>query len=381
MNLKQQDKNKNIKKILIAAGCTAVVMCGLVLLVLFSAGVIFNKEMPVDNTEHILFDSGKIKKLNTKRDVVLCDYEGLTIPLNETEPSEDEVNDEVYERLWKYRVLQDDNDLVIADGDVINIDYTGFYEGEQLQGTDTEGKGTDVTLGDGVYLEDFENALLGRNPGDEFDADVTFPSDYGIEPINGKTITFKVKINGVYGLPDTTEEFFAENFGGVAKDGESFFEYVKNQMHDENNKNWIKNYIISNCSIVKCPKKYLEYLELYAENTMIYEYEQYTNVYNTYYGVAPWDNVYDFFGITEEQFDESVKATAYATAAYNMIIQAIYEKEGLPKITDEDITRIIISLGYIEDDKDELYEYYGRGYFALLAMEDITLTDLVKKAS
>lgn len=93
---------------------------------------------------------------------------------------------------------QTDSSLAIADGDKVNIDYVGYVDGTAFEGGDTKGQGTDLTIGSGTYIDDFEEQLIGAHPGDTVTVNVTFPENYGKENLNGKDATFDVTINGIY---------------------------------------------------------------------------------------------------------------------------------------------------------------------------------------
>lgn len=91
-----------------------------------------------------------------------------------------------------------DTSLCVEDGDIVNIDYTGYVDGEAFDGGSTGGYGTDLTIGSGMYIDDFEEQLIGHYVGENVTVEVTFPEDYGIEELNGKDAQFEVTINGIY---------------------------------------------------------------------------------------------------------------------------------------------------------------------------------------
>lgn len=94
--------------------------------------------------------------------------------------------------------LQTDASLTVEDGDTVNIDYVGTVDGTEFDGGSTGGMGTDLTIGSGLYIDDFEDQLVGSHPGDEVEVTVTFPEDYGKEDLNGKEAVFDVTVNGIY---------------------------------------------------------------------------------------------------------------------------------------------------------------------------------------
>lgn len=91
-----------------------------------------------------------------------------------------------------------DSSLTVEDGDTVNIDYVGSIDGVEFDGGNTQGNGTDLTIGSGRYIDDFEEQLIGAHPGDEVEVTVTFPDDYGNDELNGKEAVFDVTVNGIY---------------------------------------------------------------------------------------------------------------------------------------------------------------------------------------
>ncbi len=87
---------------------------------------------------------------------------------------------------------------VVEEGDTVNIDYTGYLDGEAFSGGSTNGAGADLELGSGTYIDGFEEQVEGHSVGETFDINVTFPDDYSATDLAGKEVTFNITINGVY---------------------------------------------------------------------------------------------------------------------------------------------------------------------------------------
>ena len=92
-------------------------------------------------------------------------------------------------------------------GDIANIDYEGFVDGVAFAGG--KGEGHDLTLGSGQFIPGFEEQIVGKTVGEEFDVNVTFPTEYHAEELAGKAATFKTKLNGLKAeeLPALDDEF------------------------------------------------------------------------------------------------------------------------------------------------------------------------------
>ena len=49
-----------------------------------------------------------------------------------------------------------DSSLEVTDGNKVNIDYVGKIDGVAFDGGSTDGKGTDLVIGSGTYIDNFE---------------------------------------------------------------------------------------------------------------------------------------------------------------------------------------------------------------------------------
>jgi trigger factor len=97
-----------------------------------------------------------------------------------------------------------DTSLVVADGDVVNIDYVGSIDGVEFSG----GTGNyDLEIGSHSFIDDFEEQLIGHNVGETVDVYATFPDSYSgtytdangeSQALAGTEALFVVTINGIY---------------------------------------------------------------------------------------------------------------------------------------------------------------------------------------
>ena len=91
-----------------------------------------------------------------------------------------------------------DSSLEVKDGDTVNIDYVGKIDDVAFDGGSTDGTGTDLVIGSGSYIDNFEEQLIGAHPGDKVEVKVTFPDDYQATDLAGKEAVFDVTVNGIY---------------------------------------------------------------------------------------------------------------------------------------------------------------------------------------
>ena len=131
--------------------------------------------------------------------VTLLDYSHMELS-DEIIPSDEAVQSQIDKTLSSYTKTNQitDEDRLIEDGDTVNIDYVGKIDGTAFDGGSTNGQGTDLEIGSGSYIDDFEDQLVGAHPGDEVEVTVTFPDNYDAADLAGKEAVFDVTVNGIY---------------------------------------------------------------------------------------------------------------------------------------------------------------------------------------
>ena len=138
-------------------------------------------------------------------EVTLGQYKGLEAPYFLREVTEEDV----YARLNQMADRNSrmvDQDRPVASGDIANIDFTGYLDGEPFEGG--AGESFDLTIGSGQFVPGFEEQLIGMAQNEERDIDITFPENYH-EGLAGKAVVFHVKVNAVKvkEIPELDDEF------------------------------------------------------------------------------------------------------------------------------------------------------------------------------
>lgn len=115
--------------------------------------------------------------------------------------------------------------------DRVTIDFVGSVDGVEFEG----GKASDFVLamGQGRMIPGFEEGIVGRKAGEQFDIDVTFPAEYHAENLKGKAAKFAITLKKVENivLPELNDEF-VKKFGG-AKSVEELRAEIKKNMQRE----------------------------------------------------------------------------------------------------------------------------------------------------
>ena len=166
-------------------------------------------------------DNGVIVKASvwTKPVLSIKDYKGIEVSRFVVDVTEDEVNGRINSVRERNARIEDVTDRAAKDTDIVNIDYEGFCDGVAFEGG--KGEGQELTLGSGTFIPGFEDQIVGKTIGEEFDVNVTFPKDYHAENLAGKEAVFKCKLNGIKEklLPALDDEF--------AKDVSEFNTYAE----------------------------------------------------------------------------------------------------------------------------------------------------------
>ena len=146
-------------------------------------------------------------KVYVKPEVKIENYLGIeaTRPLVPT--TDTDVDAEIEKVRARNSRMIDVTDRAAQLDDIANIDYEGSVDGVPFDGGKAEGH--DLKLGSGQFIPGFEDQIVSHAIGDEFDVNVTFPTEYHAEELAGKAAVFKVKLNAlkVNELPELDDEF------------------------------------------------------------------------------------------------------------------------------------------------------------------------------
>ena len=142
-----------------------------------------------------------------KPEVTIEGYRGIEAPRAVAETTDEEVEAEVNSARARLARTVEVTDRAAANGDIANIDFDGYVDGVAFDGG--KGEGHDLKLGSGSFIPGFEAQIEGKNVGEEFDVNVTFPEDYHAAELAGKAAVFKTKLNSlkVEELPEADDDF------------------------------------------------------------------------------------------------------------------------------------------------------------------------------
>ena len=142
-----------------------------------------------------------------KPNVEISSYTGLEVSKEAVEVTEEDIMKDIDATRERNSRMLSVEDRAAQDGDQAIIDFEGFLDGVAFEGG--KGEKFPLGLGSGSFIPGFEEQIVGKNIGDEFDINVTFPEDYGAENLAGKEVVFKIKLHElkVKELPELDDEF------------------------------------------------------------------------------------------------------------------------------------------------------------------------------
>ena len=143
-------------------------------------------------------------------EVTLGEYMNLGIEKKTAEISDEEVEQELQKTREQNARTITVEDRPAEIGDIAVIDYEGFCDGVAFDGG--KGENHELELGSHSFIDTFEDQIAGKNIGDEFDVNVTFPEEYHSADLAGTPAVFKVKLNSIKKkeLPELDDEFAEE---------------------------------------------------------------------------------------------------------------------------------------------------------------------------
>ena len=145
--------------------------------------------------------------ITVKPDVEISDYKGIEVEKTVKTVTDEDVDEQIQALRERNGRLVTVDDRAAQNGDIAVIDFEGFKDGVPFEG----GKDSnyELALGSGTFVPGFEEQVVGKNTGDEFTINVTFPENYQMEEIAGQPCEFKVKLNEIKTkeLPELDDEF------------------------------------------------------------------------------------------------------------------------------------------------------------------------------
>lgn len=289
------------------------------------------------------------------------DAAAIPVPKAEVQPTSEEIQAEIDNLLRMNAATTQVTNRAAANGDTVNIDYTGTVDGVAFNGGTAAGY--DLTLGSGSFIDGFEDQVVGHTPGETFDVKVTFPDGYGdTTDAEGNTMTlsnqkavFSVTLNYISEtvLPTLNDEWVDASFGATddihtVADLEALCSEL---LTDANIKDYVMDYLMKNSEFKALPEVITDY-----------QVNQCLNYYNTmakYYGYGLEDFVKETAGYENaDALLASMDANLERYSQEALLYQAVAESLSITP-TQEQLDRY-----------SSYNEVYGENYCRMVALMD-----------
>jgi len=177
-------------------------------------------------------------KLELRPEVKLGQYKGMEVEVEEYKNPDDVIDKELKILAEKYSELKDITDRKSVATDLVNIDFDGYVDGEQIKGG--YAKNYILDLAHSNFIAGFAEQLVDRELNSEFTINVKFPDNYHDEKLQSKDAEFKIKLNGIKErvLHEINDELAKKvaNFPNLDALKEDIGKYVENAAKMENEK-------------------------------------------------------------------------------------------------------------------------------------------------
>src|SRR5690625_1382973 len=272
------------------------------------------------------------ENVTVKPEVKLGEYKGLEVEDKSVQVTEEEVTNAIDNLREQQAELIVKEEGTVEDGNTAVIDFEGFSDDEPFEGG--KGENHSLEIGSGQFIPGFEEQLIGKTSGEEFEVELTFPEEYHAEDLAGKDAVFKVKIHEIKEkeLPELDDDF-AKDVDEEVETLAELKEKKKEQLQKE------KEQAAENKKREKLIEKVTENAEIDIPEAMIEteldqmmrEFEQRLQMQG-----MTLENYFQFSGQSEDELKEQMKNDAEMRVKTNLTLEAILEAENI-EVTEEDI--------------------------------------------
>ncbi len=145
--------------------------------------------------------------ITVKPEVEVTEYKGLKAAKKTVSVKEAEIKEALEQLQDRNSRLVTVEDRAAQNGDTVVFDFDGYVDDKAFEGGKAENHS--LVLGSGQFIPGFEDQIVGKKTGEEFDVNVTFPEEYHATELAGKPAVFKCKLHEikVKELPELNDDF------------------------------------------------------------------------------------------------------------------------------------------------------------------------------
>ena len=265
-----------------------------------------------------------------KPEIKIGDYKGVEIEKIDTTVTDEDVMAEILKDQKENGRKIDVTDRAAQMDDEVTINFEGFVDDVAFEGG--KGENYKLTLGSHSFIDTFEDQIVGKNIGDKFDVNVTFPEEYHVEDLKGKPAVFKVELLAIstLELPELDDEFASdvssfETFAEYKEDKKKTWEVKKEEQAKREKQSKVVEKI-AEAAEVEIPEAMIKYNQERIMNEMSQRM--------MYQGLQ-MEQYLQLMGTKKEEFLERVKPDAIARIKTSLVLEAVAAAENIVASDDD----------------------------------------------
>lgn len=269
-------------------------------------------------------------KVTVKPEISIDNYKGIEADKGDASVGADDVKKELASMQERNARVVTVDDRKAKKNDIAVIDFEGFVDGVAFDGG--KGENYELTLGSGQFIPGFEDQIIGHKTGDEFDVNVTFPTEYTPE-LAGKEAVFKVVLHEIKmkELPALDDDF-AKDVDDEVETLAELKKKIKAELSDK------KKEAVERDFESAVLEKVVELVEgeipeVMYDNKLEDDVKDYENRL-AQQGI-PLDTYLQYMGMDRDKFKESMRDNAVKQVKLQLAVEKIAELEKI-EASDED---------------------------------------------
>ena len=269
-------------------------------------------------------------KVTVKPEISIDNYKGIEADKGDASVCADDVKKELASMQERNARVVTVDDRKAKKNDIAVIDFEGFVDGVAFDGG--KGENYELTLGSGQFIPGFEEQIIGHKTGDEFDVNVTFPTEYTPE-LAGKEAVFKVVLHEIKmkELP-TLDDDFAKDVDDEVDTLAELKKKIKAELSDKKKEDVEKDF---ESAVLEKVVDLVEgeIPEGMYDNKLEDDVKDYENRL-AQQGI-PLDTYLQYMGMDRDKFKESMRDNAVKQVKLQLAVEKIAELEKI-EATDEE---------------------------------------------
>ena len=269
-------------------------------------------------------------KVTVKPEISIDNYKGIEADKGDASVCADDVKKELASMQERNARVVTVDDRKAKKNDIAVIDFEGFVYGVAFDGG--KGENYELTLGSGQFIPGFEEQIIGHKTGDEFDVNVTFPTEYTPE-LAGKEAVFKVVLHEIKmkELP-TLDDDFAKDVDDEVDTLAELKKKIKAELSDKKKEDVEKDF---ESAVLEKVVDLVggEIPEVMYDNKLEDDVKDYENRL-AQQGI-PLDTYLQYMGMDRDKFKESMRDNAVKQVKLQLAVEKIAELEKI-EATDEE---------------------------------------------